>query len=253
LKNGKGFVKEYAIYGNYINKLIFEGEYLNGKRNGKGKEFNYNVIIIFDGIYLCDKRWNGIGYDNSNNIIYELENGKGFIKEYNFNDILIFEGEYSNGERNGKGKEYYHDSLIFEGEYLNGKRNGKGKEFYYNGKVNFEGEYSNGKRNGTGKEYYYDGQLIFEGEYAYNYRKKGKEYFKGKLEFEGEYLFNNKWNGKGFDVNGKIIYELNNGNGKIKIFDYGDGLVFEGEYLNGKRNRKGKEYWNHILIYEGEY
>ena len=30
-----------------------------------------------------------------------------------------------NGERNGKGKEYYNGKLIFEGEYLNGKRNGK--------------------------------------------------------------------------------------------------------------------------------
>ena len=36
-----------------------------------------------------------------------------------------------NGERNGKGKEYYYDGeLQFEGEYLNGERwNGKGKDF----------------------------------------------------------------------------------------------------------------------------
>ena len=32
-KNGKG--KEYRIYND---KLLFEGEYLNGKRNGKGKD-----------------------------------------------------------------------------------------------------------------------------------------------------------------------------------------------------------------------
>ncbi len=37
--------------------------------------------------------------------------------------ILEYEGEYSNGKRNGKGKEYdYSGKLIFEGEYLNGKR-----------------------------------------------------------------------------------------------------------------------------------
>jgi len=36
---------------------------------------------------------------------------------------LKYEGEYRNGERNGKGKEYYFDgSLRFEGDYLNGKR-----------------------------------------------------------------------------------------------------------------------------------
>ena len=31
-------------------------------------------------------------------------------------------------------------------------------------------------------------------------------------------------------------------------------LQFEGEYLNGKRNGKGKEYWNDgKLKFEGEY
>ena len=42
-RNGKG--KEY--FGK-INKLRFEGEYLNGKRNGKGKEYCYRRLI-FDG------------------------------------------------------------------------------------------------------------------------------------------------------------------------------------------------------------
>ena len=32
---------------------------------------------------------------------------------------LIFEGEYKNGEKNGKGKEYFNDGEIkFMGEYL---------------------------------------------------------------------------------------------------------------------------------------
>ena len=28
---------------------MFEGEYLNGERNGKGKEYNWNVDLIFEG------------------------------------------------------------------------------------------------------------------------------------------------------------------------------------------------------------
>ena len=39
---------------------MFKGEYLNGKRNGKGKEFNYNEELIFDGEYLNGER-NGKG------------------------------------------------------------------------------------------------------------------------------------------------------------------------------------------------
>ena len=30
-------------------------------------------------------------------------------------------------------------------------------------------------------------------------------------------------------------------------------LIFEGEYKNGRRNGKGKEYRNGILMFEGEY
>ena len=37
LKNGNG--KEYILN---TNALLFEGEYLNGKRNGKGKEYYKN-------------------------------------------------------------------------------------------------------------------------------------------------------------------------------------------------------------------
>ena len=56
-----------------------------------------------------------------------MRHGKG--KEYNYDGELMFEGEYLNGERNGKGKEYYDGLLIFDGEYLNGKRYYKGKEY----------------------------------------------------------------------------------------------------------------------------
>ena len=47
----KGIGKEYI--GN-DNRLIFEGEYLNGQRNGKGKEYN-DGKLIFEGEYLNGK------------------------------------------------------------------------------------------------------------------------------------------------------------------------------------------------------
>ena len=49
-----------------------------------------------------------------------------------------------------------------------------------------------------------------------------------------------------------IKYETKN---KGKEFNFkNDKLIFEGEYLNGKRNGKGKEYlWNGKLGFEGEY
>ena len=98
--NGKG--KEYIKEG----KLMFEGGYLNGKRNGKGNEYYFNGKLTFGGEYLFDNKYNGKGYDANGNIIYELKNGSGKVKEYGCSGILKFEGEYLNGKRNGKGKEY---------------------------------------------------------------------------------------------------------------------------------------------------
>ena len=73
------------------------------------------------------------------------------------------------------------------------------------------------------------------------------------MEYEGEYLYLNKYIGKGYDANGNVIYELINGNGKVKEYFDSGGLQFEGEILNGKRNGKGKEYSCDRLKYEGEY
>ena len=51
LIDGKGPIKEYDDY----DKLKFEGEYLNGKRNGKGKEYDYDKLK-FEGKYLNGKK-----------------------------------------------------------------------------------------------------------------------------------------------------------------------------------------------------
>ena len=62
-------------------KIKFEGEYLNGKRNGKGKEYDDEGKIKFEGEYLNGKEWNGIRYDNNGLIEFEVIYGKKKIKE----------------------------------------------------------------------------------------------------------------------------------------------------------------------------
>ena len=57
----------------YNGQLEFEGEYLYGKRHGKGKEYDYDGKVKFEGEYKNGER-----------------NGKG--KEYDCGN-LIFEGE----------------------------------------------------------------------------------------------------------------------------------------------------------------
>ena len=258
--------KEMEKEKNIIDKLEFEGEYLNGKKwNGK-------IYSFFNEDKFCELN-NGNGlikeYTGLGEVLYEEEyiNGELYrkAKEYD-KDKLIFEGEYLNGKRNGKGKEYiFGYQLIFEGEYLNGKRNGKGKEYNNKCDLIYEGEYLNGKRHGKGKEFtnlnlglnknYVETKekIIFEGEYYLGFRLRGKKYIKGLLEFKGEYLFDRKYNGKGYDENGNLVYEIKNGAGKVKEFDNNFKLLFEGEYYFGRRNGKGKEYNCGKLIFEGEY
>ena len=250
LSNGKGHVKEYNYTSNKI-FLIYEGEYLNGERNGKGKEFDEYGNLIFEGHYLYGKR-----------------NGEG--KQYGNDDILGFEGEFKN-DKPWNGKLLNADEWIKK-EVKNGKiykyDNGELKLYYaflkegyykeydeIDDELEFEGEYINGEKNGKGKEYGLNGTKIrFEGEYLYDHKIKGKEYYSdGKIEFEGEFLYDRKWNGKGYDKNGNIIYELTNGNGKVKEYRNFN-LKYDGELKNGEKYGKGKEYYyNGALKFEGEY
>ena len=188
--NYKLFKGKYIIYGtdkvgkeyDFYDSLLFEGEYLDGERNGKGKEY-FNGVLIYEGYYLNGKR-----------------NGRGKGYDYNSGD-LEFEGEYFNGKINGKIKEYWFGKLEFEGEFINDKRNGTGKEYYDNGKIKFEGKYLDNKRNGKGKEYNRNGELIYEGEYI-----------------DGEKI------GKIYDANDNIIDNINNINGFIKEYYYDNKL-----------------------------
>ena len=226
-KNGKG--KEY-----FDDILIFQGEYLNGKRNGMGFEFNEEGKILFEGEYFNGKRWNGIIYKN--NYKFTIKEGKGKIKEYNDKGVLIFEGEYLNGERNGK--EYCDNGelLIFEGEYLNEKRwNGEIKDYFKFQKNNYR--FCRRILFSKSKE-----EMKKLDKIIYN---KVKEY-RNIIKFEGEYL-NGERNGKGkeYDFDGKIIFEGEYIDGEIeelyeKEFEYL--LLFEGKLLNGEKNGKGKEY-----------
>ena len=117
----------------YFSKIIFP--YIVERK--KLKLIKYNRILQ-KNIYISiiDSKFYTRKY-----IIYETNK---YVNEYDNNNSLSFDGEDLNGERNGKGKEYYYKGkIIFESEYLHGKRNGNGKKYNYVRTLNFEGEYLN--------------------------------------------------------------------------------------------------------------
>ena len=157
LKEGKGYVKQVERHYNTFNFLIYEGEYLNGLKHGKGKKYieDENKKIIFEGEYFNGKRWTGKAYNEKGELIYELKEGTGYVKEI-YSNFMIFiihsEVEYVRGEKNGIEKinlmETYRSTLDLEEEFKLKK-----------GPIISEAEYKNGVINGISKEYRYSGTL----------------------------------------------------------------------------------------------
>lgn len=65
------------------NGYIYEGDFLNGKRQGKGKLYSNDKKFIYEGNWLDDQK-------------------EGFGNEI-FPDGTKFEGEFQKGKKNGKG------------------------------------------------------------------------------------------------------------------------------------------------------
>ena len=130
-------------------------------------------------------------------------------------------------------KKIVKNSIRYIGEYLNGDRNGIGEEYNicHGDSLIYKGEYLNGKRNG-----------------------KGKEYFGKYLIFDGEYLNGKRWNGRLYTTDDNFsFFEIKNGKGNYIELNFIDRFVFKGEYINGERNGKGKEYTFGQKIFDGEY
>ena len=198
IENGNGKIESYITFDDYLDKNIkFEGQYINGEISGKGKEY-YGDKLIFEGEYLKGKKWNGKGY---NNLELDLKNGNGKFKFYYEHGKINYEGKYINGIIQGyckRNDEY--GNLVFEGNVYDGKANGKGREYLNGYNVKYEGEYLNGEWHGKGREYNNKGKIIFIGEYLNGNRDKGKEYNnKGKIIFIGEYLNGNRHKGKEYN------------------------------------------------------
>ena len=69
--------------------MIYDGEYLNGKKNGEGKEYHVNKIM-FEDKYMNDEKLIGKKWDKNWNIICEINNTNGKGKEYDGIGNLIY-------------------------------------------------------------------------------------------------------------------------------------------------------------------
>ena len=124
----------------YTSDSIYEGEWKNGKKEGKGK-------------FYCNKEpFDGDRYEG--NWKNDKQDGKG---TYFFKDGDIYDGNWKDGKQEGKGIYDYNDGNRYEGDFKNGIIEGKGIYYYSNGE-RYEGDFRKGKREGKGIYYYNTGE-----------------------------------------------------------------------------------------------
>ena len=255
-KDGKAHGVGKAVkYKNSQYESTYEGEYKNGKREGKGK-FIHSDGSVREGVFM-----NG-----------QLT-GRGILTE---DDGLFYEGEFVNYLCHGQGKVCFPDGGSFEGffvsnDYYTGKYiSSEGEtKFYQAGKVvdkindskshylpcigTLLTEYfdENWKRcdekdasyyrnitymkpnipSGVVKDYYIDGQLMRELNAAYiDYSDEGKNFYEGEVTNfykngiiqEKRYYYNNRVNGLNtfYNEDGTVQCVFNYSHGNIEDVFY---------------------------------
>lgn len=128
----EGDLKNYIREGNGVIKCknyTYDGEFVNDKKQGKGKLIYNENGNIYEGEF------------NNDDI-----NGYG---TYTFSNKHIYQGQFYNGLFHGKGMYKWPDGCYFNGEYVHGVREGMGEYKFTNGKI-YEGPFTKGKPNGKG-------------------------------------------------------------------------------------------------------
>jgi hypothetical protein len=138
----------------------------------------------------------------------ELENG---VMTYKNGDV--YHGNWTNHQREGRGKMTYKNGDVYHGNWTNDQREGTGKMTYKNGEV-YVGEWKNDQREGTGKMTYQN-RDVYVGEWK-NDQREGT----GEIIYTGEYednMYDGEWKNDKREGRG-IYYEMYMGD-YIPLYD----------------------------------
>lgn len=176
-----------------LNRLIYAGEFEEGRYNGYGALFCSNAEHLETQIYglvdaglleqefvetatayvaayvICDGDWKD-GKAHGENNYFDIDCD--WLDYHPVQDgywgggcypSQIAVTETKSGEANGNSKLYEVGVLKYEGETKRGYKHGDGVLYHSNGQVEYDGEWKNGSRDGKGKLYDEGGKLIYDG------------------------------------------------------------------------------------------
>lgn len=136
----------------YQNGNTYQGEYQNGKPNGKGV-FSWMNGEVYQGQWENGKKkghgvWKGIEGDSY--IGSWVDNKADGYGIHTWVDGDRYEGEWKACLRQGKGTDFFSNGDVYVGVYADGKPCGKGQYKWFNGDT-YIGEFKESMKHGQGK------------------------------------------------------------------------------------------------------
>ncbi|KAL4430533.1 hypothetical protein ABPG74_005458 [Tetrahymena malaccensis] len=178
-----------------------------------------------------------------------------FLGPFEFENAAVYIGQWKNGQRHGRGKQYWNDGSFYEGYWRDNMANGKGRLIHADGDV-YEGEWKDDKAHGKGFYNHTDGARYDGSWYEDKQHGYGVETWPDGAKYAGEYEMGKK-HGKGkFNWADGSTYEGQFWNNNIHghgTYEWADGRKFVGEWKNNKMDGNGEFQWADGRKYTGQY
>lgn len=179
----------YGIYYNKELKILYEGEWLNNRKNGYGIETYQDNSIYKGEFYKGQKK--GIGFykwnDNSSYKGYWENNCLEGFGIYKFKDGSSYSGMWHNNQMDGFGEFFFPGQKKYLGYFKKDSKSGFGIIIWFQKPKAFIGFWKDNKQNGLGK-------FLSNGEMRYGLWQDGKKTQKYDSEEDFESQFSEEEN-----------------------------------------------------------
>lgn len=231
----------------YRSGAIYEGDFRQGKSNGKG------ILTFTNGNkYLGDwqdshRQGQGKllfreGHTYVGGFVKSKMRGKGIMRYVNGDS---YDGDWENDRPNGSGAYSFNNGDRYEGNFANGSFDGEGTMFYGDGS-RYEGLWQESKKHGNGTLHLNTGEVQF-GKWTAGQRTDAVP-----TEMVNSTV-NSRPSASSEAMSSSLARDCNTGfcSAGLGTYQYADGSIFRGSFRNGEPSGKGLVLYSNGDKYEG--